>query len=223
MSMNGADASEPSTAISPVRREKIQPPQVSDAAERASRSGSCSPSQVRIAFGRPAKCSEPLTRNASSSTPDAAQRSTAAAARPSFHRIAGPVGAPSPSTSQLPSPCAVSASRSAPVPVRARTSRTASATARQTSAMSCSARPGAGLVTAVGRRATASSVPSSAYPTALIIVVPASTQTTVIGSPVRCVVIPSCGQARPCVARDLRATESSATASSRTAPVTMKR
>ena len=57
-----------------------------------------------MALGSPDEVSDPLMRNAWSSTPDRVQPSTMSAARPSFHRIAGPVGAPSASTSQQPSP-----------------------------------------------------------------------------------------------------------------------
>ena len=62
-----------------------------------------------MALGSPDELSDPLMRNAWSSTPSRVQSAMICAARPSFHRIAGPVGAPAASTSQLPSPCAVMA------------------------------------------------------------------------------------------------------------------
>src|SRR4051794_32615246 len=54
----------------------------------------------------------------------------------------------------------------------------ANTTASQTASMSCWAQPGWGRDTVVAWRTTTTSVPSSSYPTALIIVVPASTQIT---------------------------------------------
>ncbi len=176
-SSHGADASDRSSPHTPVIRRKSHPPQVSAARDRARTSGSACRNTVSTACGSPALPSDPVRRNAASSTPSRRHTSTTATTRASFHSTAGRVGRPSASTSQAPSPCAVIASARTG-PGRAVTNdRTVVATAAQTSSGSCSERSGAGRCTAASACVTATSRPAASNATALITVVPASTHT----------------------------------------------
>ena len=179
-SRKGDAASDSSTAYWPVNLRNSQPLQYSARWEPSSRCRSLSRSHFRMAPELPANPKLPLIRNASSSSPSVSQRSTMLPARPSFQRIAGPVGRPSLPTSQHPSPCAVIDSMRTGSCTPCTTDRTVKTTASHTLYMSCSLKPGARRCTWVAWRTTFSSRPSSSNMTAFTMVVPASTHSTAI-------------------------------------------
>ena len=177
MSSSGTEASDSSTASSPVSRRDP-----AAAVERLMGTpdalGSCSRSHGRIALTRPGNGSEPLMRKACVDRPVALQASIGAGLRPSFHSTPGPSAhrPRRPASSRRPVRSA-RPGRSPRGPARA--PRRASRRPRQTCSMSCSAKPG-GASTVVRRRATRSSRPSSSKATVLIMEVPTSMQAAIM-------------------------------------------